>query len=74
MARGVDWSNKKKLCPKIVGKFFKLKKLVKLETKVGEVVSPETKVGENMTDSRLISSFKSEQSCGESCKIYNKSW
>jgi hypothetical protein len=29
-----------------VGKFFKLKKLVNLETKVGEVVNPETKVGE----------------------------
>jgi hypothetical protein len=29
-----------------VGKFFKLKKLVKLETKVGEIVNPDIKVGE----------------------------
>ena len=27
-----------------------------------------------MRDPHLISSFESEQSCGESCKIYHKSW
>jgi hypothetical protein len=59
---------------KIVGEFFRLKKLVKLETKVGEIVNPELKVGEKHERSHLILSFKSEQGCGESCKIYNKNW
>ena len=39
-------SNKKKL-PKSCGEIFKLKKLVKFETKVGEIVGPVIKVGEN---------------------------
>jgi hypothetical protein len=45
MARGVDWSNKKN-CAQNCGEIFKLKKLVKLETKVGEIVSTVIKVEE----------------------------
>jgi hypothetical protein len=39
-------SNEKKIDPKSCGEVFELKKLVKLETKVGEIVSQVIKVGE----------------------------